>query len=254
MRVLLIEDEIAHCNEYVKCAENIPYEIDLEVSHGLAKAQELTVDGFYDVVLLDLELNESDGDGVCYLEWLKTTKLDYDRPYVVIITNNRSKTTHTIARNLGADYIFLKAKPDYSPRLVFDFAEKCHKSKPQEEPETRDIELITARVVEKIGFTHDIIGTNYIIHAVLTVIYGDKREPSMSKDIYPVLAKKFKKTDWSISRAIRTAIIRTWRITDTEILQENYTANIDYDTGIPTNRQMIFHIVSQVKREYATCD
>ena len=38
MRVLLIEDELSHCEMYVKCAENLPYEADLEVSNGLKQA------------------------------------------------------------------------------------------------------------------------------------------------------------------------------------------------------------------------
>ena len=251
MRVLLVEDEVAHCDQYAKCAEHLPYEVDLDMAHGLAKAKELTVDGFYDVVLLDLELNAGDGDGVSYLQWLKLTKLDYSTPYIVIITNNDSKPTHRIIRNLGADYIFLKMKPDYAPRLVFDFAEKCHMSKPQEESADKDIELLVTNIVEKIGFTRDILGTDYIITAAVTALYAGKPKISMNKDIYPVVAKKYKKSDWSISQAIRTAITRTWRMTDVETLAENYTCNINFDTGIPTNKQMIFYIVDRVKRDFA---
>ena len=211
------------------------------------------MDGFYDVVLLDLELNESDGDGVSYLQWLNTIKLDYERPFVVVITNNRSKATHNIVRNLGADYIFLKLKPDYSPRLVFDFALKCHQSKPQPEPDTADLETAIARIVEKIGFTHDISGTDYLISAVSVVIYAGKKNPSLSKEVYPVVAKKFKKSDWSINKAITTAIVRTWRMTDVETLAVNYTSNIDFDTGIPTNKQMVLYIADRVKRDFVGC-
>jgi CheY-like chemotaxis protein len=68
MRLLLIEDEVAHCEKYVKCAENLPYSVDLSIAHGLKKLIEIAKSGFFDVVLLDLELHESDGDGISFLE------------------------------------------------------------------------------------------------------------------------------------------------------------------------------------------
>jgi sporulation-control protein spo0M len=95
------------------------------------------------------------------------------------------------------------------------------------------LEDAIAREVEKIGFTHDVIGTEYLFSAVATVIYAGKPKISMTKDVYPVLAKKYKKIDWSVERGIKTAIIQTWRITDLETLQDNYTSNIDYNSGVP---------------------
>lgn len=252
MRVLLIEDENSHCEEYEKCAEFLPYSVELDVSNGMDMAIKLIVDGDYDVGLLDLELNESDGDGVNFLQWLRAAKLK-QTPFIIVITNNRSRVTHNIVRNLGADYIFLKMKPDYSPRLVFDFAQNCMKSKPQEEQRDESLQAKIYREVEKIGFTRDVSGTDYIICAVETVLHSGKNSVSLSKDIYPVIAKKFKKTDWGVARAIRTAIMRTWRMTDVETLQENYTSNVDYDTGIPTNKQVILYIADKIKMVGAEC-
>ncbi|MCL2071166.1 MAG: response regulator [Oscillospiraceae bacterium] len=253
MRVLLIEDELPHCEKYEKCVEHLPYTVELSVAHGFKKAAKLAEKAVFDVVLLDLELNVSDGDGIAFLQWLRATKLPY-KPFIIVITNNDSRKTSRIVRNLGADYIFLKIKPDYSPRLVFDFAQTCMNSQPQEEQsQSATLEEAIAREVEKIGFTRDVIGTEYLIHAVATVIYAGKKNPSMSKDVYPVIAKAFKKTDNSICRAINLAIIRTWRITDVETLQENYTSNIDYDTGTPTNRQMVLYVADKVQRDVAGC-
>jgi len=251
MKVLLIKDEVAHCDKYSQCVEYLPYTVELNVANGYKKAVSLTEGGTYDIILLDLELNASDGDGIAFLQWLKLSNLK-DTPYIIVITNNDSRKTSRIVRNLGADYIFFKMKPDYSPRLVFDFAQNCMKSQPQEEQaQSNSLKEAIAREVEKIGFTRDIIGTDYLIHGVETVIYAGKKNPSMSKDVYPVIAKAFKKTDNSICRAINLAIIRTWRITDIETLTKNYTSNIDYDTGIPTNRQMVLYIADKVKREFA---
>lgn len=252
MKVLHIEDNKAQCEKFMKCAENLPYAAELKTAEGLKKAVKLAEKGVYDAIFLDLELNESDGDGITFLKWLKEVKLN-KTPLVIITTINRSHAMHEIVRNLGADYVFIKSKPDYSPRLVFDFAQNCLTSRPKPEQPPGNLEEAIVREVEKIGFTYDISGKNYIISAVSVIIHAGKNNPSLQKDVYPVLAQKYKKTDWSIDKAIRTAIIKTWRITDLETLQKNYTSNTDYDTGIPTNKQMIMYIADKIKRESAGC-
>jgi len=47
---------------------------------------------------------------------------------------------------------------------------------------------------------------------------------------------------------MRTAILKTWRITDLETLQKNYPVNIDYDTGYPTNKELIFYVAEKIKK------
>ena len=250
MKVLLVEDEVAHCERYKKCVEYLPYKVDLKVSHGLKNALKLIQENTFEVILLDIELNESDGDGFEFLKQLKAMKLKAV-PFIFVITNNRSLTIHDTVRSLGADYIIMKSKPDYSPRTVFDFANNFILHQPKEDWNKSGLDGIIAKEVEKIGFTYDSTGTDYIVTAVAAVIHAGKKSQSLSKDIYPVIAQKYKKTDWSISKAIRNAIIKTWRITDVETLQQNYTSNIDYDTGIPTNKQMILYLADKIKREYA---
>ncbi|MCL2639002.1 MAG: response regulator [Oscillospiraceae bacterium] len=250
MRVLLIEDEAVHLLKYEKCAENLPYEVELNTADGLKKAIKLAEEGNFDAIFLDLELHESDGDGISFLKWLKKTKLKKS-PLIIIITINRSYSMHEIVRNLGADYIFGKKKPDYSPRLVFDFAYNCLTSRPKSEQIHDGIEAAIVREVEKIGFTYDISGKNYLVSAVSVIIHAGKNNPCLQKDVYPVIAQKFKKTDWSVNKAIRNAIVKTWRITDLETLQKNYTSNIDYDTGVPTNKQMIMYLADKIKRDCA---
>jgi len=252
MRVLLIEDEAAHRLKYEKCAENLPYKVELSTADGLKKAVKFAENGIYDVIFLDLELHESDGDGISFLKWLRKAKLK-KTPFIIIITINRSYSMHEIVRNLGADYIFGKKKSDYSPRLVFDFAYNCLTSRPKSEQVQDSMEAAIVREVEKIGFTYDISGKNYLVSAVSVVVHAGKNNPSLQKDVYPVLAQIYKKTDWSIDKAIRTAIIKTWRITDLETLQQNYTSNIDYDTGTPTTKQMIMYLANKIKRDYAGC-
>ncbi|MCL2020459.1 MAG: response regulator [Oscillospiraceae bacterium] len=249
MRVLLIEDEIAHCEKYEKCANHLPYEVELSVANGLKKAIKLAESKTFDMVFLDLELNEGDGDGNSFLRWLRAARLK-KVPFIIVITYNSSHITHSIVRSLGADYIFMKVKPDYSPRKVFDFAYNCMLCQLKTEENQESFEHVIKREVEKMGFTYAVSGKEYLIKAIATVIYAGKSNPSLKKDVYPVVAKEFKKNEWSIERAIRSAIYRTWRLTDVETLYESYTDYVCYDTGVPTNKELILHIANKLMKGY----
>lgn len=250
MRVLLIEDEVAHCEQYKSCAEALLYPVELSVAHGLSQAISLIEKKIIDIIFLDLELNSSDGDGISFLTRLREMKLK-KKPYIIVITKNPSYTTHNIARSMGADYLFMKSKPDYSPRLVFDFAFKCMKEPVLHTESKPCLETIISREIEKIGFTCSMGGKRYLVDAVITAIHLNKSNPSLKREIYPVVAQKHKKTDCNIERSIRNAIIKTWRVTDIDTLLENYTSNTDYDTGFPTNKEMILYVLDKIKREYA---
>ena len=248
MRVLLIEDETAHCEKYAECAEHMPYAVELSVANGYKEAVSFIEKDIFDVIFLDLEFNDSDENGILFLQHVHGLK---NSPYIIVITKNCSVKTHNIVRSSGADFIFMKTKPDYSPGLIFDFAYQCVKNQPKPEQEPNGLEEIISREVEKLGFTYSMGGKNYLIEAISTVIHLGKSNPSLKKEVYPVVARKYKKTDWNVERGIRNAIIKTWRITDLDTLQENYTSNIDYGTGFPTNKEMIIFLAEKVKKEYA---
>lgn len=70
-------------------------------------------------VILDLELQEGNGDGMDLLDKLRSTVL-CPRPYIVVNTNNSSKITRIKAKKLGADYEFAKWQKGYSPKMVIN--------------------------------------------------------------------------------------------------------------------------------------
>jgi len=250
MKILLIEDDKTHCEKYRECAEHLYYPITLSIVNGSKQAFKHIEADLPEIILLDLELNDSDGDGLMFLKKFQSLKLK-PAPFIIIITNNSSKETIHLARNLGADYVISKQKPDYSPRFVFDFVNCSFTNRTKTPKEQPSLEALVKREVEKIGFTFDLSGKNYLISAILTVIHANKNNLSLKKEVYPVIARMYKKSDESVERAIRTAIIKTWRITDLETLQENYTANVDYGSGFPTNKELIFYVAERIQDDVA---
>lgn len=254
MKILLIEDDQFHCNEYEKCVEYLPYTVNLSVSNSGTKGIELTKSIQPDIILLDLELHKSDMDGLLFLNELKNLNLK-SIPYIIVITHNTSQKTYEIARHCGADYIFPKSKPDYSPRLVYEFAYNYFINQPKKYIPSIDDVNLKDKVnyeMDKIGITNGMGGRNYIIEAVQLILnlYPNDANASninLVKNVYPVVAKKYKKSAGSIEQGIKNAIQKAWLITDIEVLSQNYTATVSYRTGYPNNKDFIFYYVDKLK-------
>ena len=252
LNLLLIDDDVGHCEMYTQYVRGLGGTHLLTAVDGIKQGLSIVGKSLPDVIILDLELNNSDGDGIAFLQKLHSLGLK-EIPYVIVITNNLSQNTHTLARQCGADYIFIKTKIDYSPKLVIDFATRYIENKTHMHFEVKSsqndeiLKLKADRLVESIGVTSDMTGKKYLVDAIYLVYTLGNDKAQLSKNIYPQLAKQYKKSDFSIEKAISNAIRKAWRITDNNILAANYTAGISVEKGLPTNKELIFYFADKLK-------
>lgn len=120
LRVLLIEDELTHCQKYVDYNDSHGKVYVLSVANGCSQGLALLESFQPDVVLLDLMLNKSDGSGIEFLLKYKRLSL-LKKPELIVITSILEKQMHEKVLKLGVEFIITKDKPDYSPKFVFDF-------------------------------------------------------------------------------------------------------------------------------------
>ena len=116
--ILLVEDDIDVQKKFINLADKYNKFDMIGITNSSLKALEIINRLYPDVIILDLELNNGEGNGSDVLEGLK--KINYD-PFVVVTTNVSSTFIHNAVRNLGADYIFFKQKMNYSEEEVFKF-------------------------------------------------------------------------------------------------------------------------------------
>lgn len=254
MKILLIEDDQAHCVKYKECTDYLPYTAELSIANGCVQGLEITKRILPDIILLDLELHRADGDGILFLVELKKLGIKAV-PYIIVITVNSSRRSHRMARQCGADYIFTKTKPDYSPRLVLDFAYNYFSYQDDAPSNSGGITLEEeiAVEIEMVGITNGMAGRNYIIEAVLIILnlYSNNLKSGdigLNIHVYPVIARKYRKSDKSVEQGIRNAIKKAWLITEMEALAEHYTAKISYKTGFPENRNFLFYYADKFKQ------
>ncbi|MGL6198679.1 MAG: sporulation initiation factor Spo0A C-terminal domain-containing protein [Lachnospiraceae bacterium] len=251
MNILLIEDDLEHCYEYRNeiLSNNIHV---LHTVHGCNAAFDILDSQVIDIILLDLELHNADSDGIFFLQQFRKIEFKYRKPFIIVITANTSINTHSIARKFGADYIITKSKIDYSPKFVIDFAYTFFLASdnvvkvPTHQSED-EVKRIVVTYLEKIGITNTLDGWSYLIDSIYIAAKLDK--VNLSKDVYPKLARKYKKRTYSIQKAISTAIEKAWRVTDWNILADNYTVEVNYLSSMPSNKEFICYYAEKLRHD-----
>ena len=120
MKIMLVEDDPKVCNSFRKAFRqyrmmSLVYRTDSE-SQAFKYLERHDVD----VLILDIKLRE--GDGLSLLHQIETYGLE--KPFIIVVTNCGSGVTLSNMRAHGADYIYRKTNPAYSPERVLHLVEK----------------------------------------------------------------------------------------------------------------------------------
>lgn len=203
-----------------------------------------------DAIILDLELHEGNGSGFDFLNNLKNLLLPY-KPLIIVTTNIASKVIYDKLHKDFVDLIFYKKQSDYSPKLVIDalvLLAQEPKLKPANiniSPEEKDLELRNRinKELNLIGISYKLKGREYLFEGIYYLLTSNN--PNIT--VFQHLSNRYKLLTSSISRAIQTSINHTWRTSAIEDLKLNYTAQINYNTGVPTPTEFIYFIVNKLK-------
>lgn len=257
LEILLVEDDRNDCEELIKEIDENPDDFYLiGLTNNSAKAFQYVVETAPDAVILDLELHQGGGDGLEFLKHLKETHIPR-MPFILVTTNNISEMTHTIARELGADFIMTKNQADYSAKTVLNFL-KITKSvilNRREQLRTNDYDnsptentkRLQRRIcseLDKVGISAKSMGYKYLIDAISITI----KEPA--QHICDKIGEKYRKSSTSVERAIQNAINRAWSTSDIDSLLENYTARIKSDKGVPTLTEFIYFYAHKIRNDF----
>lgn len=255
MKILIIEDDINDCNNFINCMRSRK---DVE----LVAVTDSDIDGLRYVktkhpegIVLDLELNNSktgNTDSLEFLSNLKKLKLNYE-PIVIVTTHVNSKRTYDILHRNGVDLILYKDNPKYSCDRVLNHFINLREAPENanmisiedeiEENENKISDLIHYEL-ELVGITSKLKGREYIHDAILFLIQNEKSDVN----VIQYLTKIHKKSATTITNGIQNAIIHGWRVSAIEDLMEHYTAKVNHETGIPTPMEFIYYYRDKIKK------
>ncbi|MCM1180647.1 MAG: response regulator [Clostridium sp.] len=254
LNIMLIEDDSSICKRFAEYVDVTAEVSIIAVTNNSYRALELIQENLPDAVILDLELNQGKGNGLLFLQELKTLDIPY-KPFILITTNNSSSVTYDYARQLGADFIMSKHQEDYSEQSAIDFLkmmkdiiqnniQNSHPEYAQSEStgqrEKRLKRLIDIEL-DLVGISPKAVGYKYLTTAILLVM--DEKQNNLCTTI----GKKYGKTDSSVERAMQNAINSAWRSNDIDELLKHYTARINPDKGVPTLTEFVYYYANKIK-------
>ena len=119
----------------------------------------------------------------------------------------------------------------------------------QKKPE-HDLEQDVTDMIHEIGVPAHIKGYQYLREAIMMAVEDIDMLNSITKVLYPTIAKKFQTTPSRVERAIRHAIEVAWSRGRMETLDALFGYTVNTGKGKPTNSEFIALIADRIRLQY----
>ncbi|WP_174734190.1 sporulation transcription factor Spo0A [Mesobacillus harenae] len=238
--------------------EYISSQDDMEitgVAHNGQDCLEMLEDADPDVLLLDIIMPHL--DGLAVLEKLRDMKQGMI-PNVIMLTAFGQEDVTKKAVELGASYFILKPfdmdnlgghirQVSGKGKVV---ARKSSSSYRSAEQKPRNLDANITSIIHEIGVPAHIKGYQYLREAI-SMVYNDiELLGSITKVLYPDIAKKFNTTASRVERAIRHAIEVAWSRGNIDSISSLFGYTVSMTKAKPTNSEFIAMVADKLRLEH----
>ena len=116
--------------------------------------------------------------------------------------------------------------------------------------EVHDLEKDVTEMIHEIGVPAHIKGYQYLREAIMMSVEDVEMLNSITKVLYPTIAKRFQTTPSRVERAIRHGIEVAWARGRSETLEALFGYTISAGKGKPTNSEFIALIADRIRLQY----
>lgn len=213
-----------------------------------------------DVVLLDIIMPKM--DGISVMERVRVDKTLRKKPRFVVISAIGQEDVTEDAFNVGAGYYIMKP---FDKDLILN---KVRSTKARTEGGLREHKGFTAvneitrelgahelesevtNIIHEIGVPAHIKGYHYLREAIIMSVNDVEMLNSITKVLYPTIAKKYQTTPSRVERAIRHAIEVAWSRGKVDTIDELFGYTVSNGKGKPTNSEFVALISDKIRLEY----
>lgn len=114
----------------------------------------------------------------------------------------------------------------------------------------RDLEKDVTNMIHEIGVPAHIKGYQYLREAIMLSVNDNEMLNSITKVLYPTIARRYETTPSRVERAIRHAIEVAWGRGKMETLDALFGYTINTGKGKPTNSEFIALIADRIRLLY----
>ncbi|WP_053219264.1 sporulation transcription factor Spo0A [Virgibacillus senegalensis] len=209
-----------------------------------------------DVLVLDIIMPHI--DGLAVLGKIKDIEKE-KYPNVIMLTAFGQEEVTKKAVDLGASYFILKP---FDLDSLADQIRQVHgitpsfdnissgKQRGKRDDRKKDLETSITHIIHEIGVPAHIKGYMYLREAI-TMVYKDiELLGSITKVLYPDIAKKYNTTASRVERAIRHAIEVAWSRGNMESISSLFGYTVSISKAKPTNSEFIAMVADRLRLEH----
>ena len=212
-----------------------------------------------DVVILDIIMPKMDGLSVME-RCVHSSVLKKIPAFIAVSAVGQERITED-AFNLGAEYYMLK--PFDNQMLLNRIKHARHLGDRRRKEISRqgkseeggcfsqgDLERDVTNVIHEIGVPAHIKGYQYLRDAIILSVNDMEMLNSITKILYPTIAKRHQTTPSRVERAIRHAIEVAWSRGKMDTIDALFGYTVSTGKGKPTNSEFIALIADKIRLEY----
>lgn len=212
-----------------------------------------------DVVVLDIIMPKM--DGLTVMEQFNHSHTGKKTPSFIVVSAVGQERITEDAFNLGADYYMLKP---FDNQVLLNRIKHLRRSgeKRNREPVrlavkedsaaygAHNLETDVTNVIHEIGVPAHIKGYQYLRDAIILSVNDMEMLNSITKILYPTIAKKHQTSPSRVERAIRHAIEVAWSRGKMDTIDALFGYTVSTGKGKPTNSEFIALIADKIRLEY----
>ena len=248
LRVLLTGDGSEFGRNCANVLRTYGCDVILVQKDGNAVISKIASDDI-DVVVMDVFMSNLDALGV-----IGELSKGESKPLIMIMSGvDNPRFEHEVLA-AGADYYFLKPfDVNMLAQRITQLTGWVKSNSYDNRNQDMDLQVTVSEIMHQIGVPAHIKGYQYLREAIVLSINDREMMSSVTKVLYPTVAKKYQTTTSRVERAIRHAIEVAWDRGDIDTLNSYFGYTIQNSRGKPTNSEFIAMIADNLRLKYKGC-
>lgn len=245
LNMLVVEDDILQCQQLVNFISSSIPTIKLHtMSFNGKEALDIIKNNLVDIILLDLKL--PDISGIEILEYIENNNLKNYRDSIIVISGETNLHTNLFTNS----YIYACFQKPTNLNIVVENLEKLIENK-KEIHDEQNIKFLISKELEYLGYNFSHIGTQYLHDCIYYLYKNERLNANLSRDIYPIIAKKYSTTTNNIKCNIFQATNNSYCECEENKLLSYFGR---YLLSKPTTKNVIYTILHHIEpsKQYYT--
>ncbi len=257
LKLAIVDDNKELVKTMVTYFEGLPEIEIIWTAHNGKVCLSLLEERKPDILLLDIIMPHL--DGIAVMETLGGSN-DFSNMHIIMLTAFGQEDVMAQAASLGASYFMLKPfEFDRLANQIFQVAGK-RKNTISNNIQSEQIQkgavsqkmldtTITG-IIKEIGVPAHIKGYAFLREAIQMVYTDVDLLGSVTKVLYPDIAKKYNTTPSRVERAIRHAIEVAWNRGNYDVISKMFGYTVHHLKSKPTNSEFIAMIADKIRLEH----